>query len=363
VTNTQAPVPLFGHTPMPDEAWLARAAAEPALEPELPIVDAHLHLWQRGEHRYFLEDYARDVSACGHRIEAAVAMECNAFYRQDGPEALRCVGETEFLAGMGAMADAGTHTRARAAAGIVAFADLSRGARVREVLEAHIEAGHGRVKGIRQAAKWDADPIARGPAGPGRAGLYLEPEFRDGLRVVSEMGLSFDASVFHPQIPELTALARAVPEAQIVLIHSGSPLGHAAYAGRETEVLAMWTAHMRELATCPNVSVKLGGILMCLGNFDYRAAALPPGSEQLAALWRPYVDGCLQIFGPQRCLASSNFPVDKAGFAYGTLWNHYKRATAQLSADERNAIFHGNARRIYRLPQPASGLATTAYKF
>jgi L-fuconolactonase len=340
----------FGATRAPDESWLARAEPEPPLEPALPIVDPHVHFWHhKSGYRYFVEEFARDVAACGHDVAATVFVECNAFWRDSGPEHLKPVGETEFAVGQAAMAASGKYTKCRAAAGIVAFAELAQGERTREVLEAHLQAANGRLRGIRQRAKWDPDPIVRGPVSADRPHLYLEPAFIEGVRQLGALDLAFDASIFHPQLPDVAALARACPGTRIVVIHSGSPVGHSSYAGRETEVHANWLAGMKELAQCPNVFVKMGGLLMCLGNFDFTAAERPPSSELLAQLWRPYIEPCIELFGADRCMVSSNFPVDKAGIPYGTMWNMFKRIATGCSAQDKQMLFSGTARRVYRL--------------
>ncbi|QDL38592.1 amidohydrolase family protein [Rhodoferax sediminis] len=341
---------VFGATQRPDEDWLARAAPEEALEPALPIVDPHVHFWHhKSGYKYFVEEFARDIAASGHNVEASLFVECNAMYRAHGPEHLKSVGETEFAVGQAAMAASGKYTNCRAAAGIVAFADLAQGVRTRKALQAHLEAANGRLRGIRQRAKWDPDPVVRGPVSADRPYLYLDPEFSEGVALLASMGLALDASVFHPQLPDVAALARAHPDARIVVIHSGSPVGHSSYAGKDAEVHATWLAGMKELAQCPNVSIKMGGLLMCLGNFDFTAAEAPPTSEQLAALWRPYIEPCIELFGANRCMVSSNYPVDKAGVPYGTLWNMFKRITAGCSADEKRMLFAGTAKRVYRL--------------
>jgi L-fuconolactonase len=332
----------------PNEAWLARAQPEPPLEPGLPIVDPHVHLRDKG-FRYFVEEYARDIAESGHAIEAMVYAEGHAMYRAGGPEHLKCVGETEFAVGMAAMGASGKYTSTRVAAGIVGFADLTLGERTREVLEAHVQAGNGRFRGVRQRAKWDPDPAVRGPICADGPGLFLTPEFGRGMTLLTAMGLSFDASVFHPQIGDVTALARAHPEANIVLIHSGSPVTHSSYAGRDAEVHAQWLASMKELAACPNVSVKLGGVLFSLGTFDPAAVETPPGSEFFADMWRPWTEPCIEVFGVERCMLSSNFPVDGASMRYGTLWNAFKRITAGCSADEKRQLYSGTARRVYRI--------------
>jgi L-fuconolactonase len=340
----------FSRTQAFDEDWLRLAAPEIPIEPDLPIIDAHMHLWHHATgYRYFVEEYARDVQASGHRIEASVYIECRSMYRAEGPEYLRSVGETEFAAGMAAIAASHKYTTTRVAAAIIGYADLRLGDRLPEVLDAHLAAANGRFRGIRQGARWDPDPAVKGPVSADGPGLYLEPGFRRGLAELAQRGLVFEASVVHPQLPDVVELARAVPEASIVLIHSGSPVVRHSYAGRAEEVHADWLASMKELAKCPNVTVKLGGILMTLANFDFGLAARPPTSEELARLWRPFTEPCLDLFGPERCLVASNFPVEKAGFGYGTVWNMFKRITAGCSADEKKAIFSGNARRLYGL--------------
>jgi predicted TIM-barrel fold metal-dependent hydrolase len=348
--NEAAAGSIFSETRRPNDEWLARAADEPVIEAELPIVDPHLHFWHhKSGYRYFVEEFARDVIESGHNIEATVFVECNAMYRQNGPEHLKSVGETEFAVGMAAMAASGKYTTARAAEGIVAYADLTLGDRVCELLEAHQEAANGRLRGVRQRAKWDPDPVVAGPVRAGRPGLFGEPEFRKGLGVLTSMGLSFDVSIFHPQLPDVVALARACPDANIIVIHSASPVGFASYARRAAEVRADWLSGMRELATCPNVSVKMGGLLMCLGSFDFTKADKPPTSEDLVSWWRPYIEPCIELFGADRCMASSNFPVEKAGVTYGALWNMFKRIASGCSSDEKSGIFGATARRVYRL--------------
>lgn len=350
--NTPAAASVFTECKPPNEQWLACALAEAALQPELPIVDPHVHLHlrhHRTKYRYTVEEFARDVALSGHNVEAAVFVECNSLQRTRGPEHLKCVGETEFAVGMAAIADSGIYTATRAAAGIVAYADLTLGEQTQEVLEAHLAAANGRLRGVRQRGKWDPDPIVAGPVRALQPGLYLDAGFREGLRLVASMGLVFDASVFHPQLPEVASLARAVPDANIVVIHTGSPVGFGSYAGRQKEVHASWLAGMRELSRCPNVSIKMGGLLMCLGNFDFTTAQRPATSQQLFELWRPYIEGCIELFGANRCMGSSNFPVEKAGIPYGTIWNAFKRLTATCSEDERRMIFAGTAKRIYRV--------------
>ncbi|AHG64122.1 amidohydrolase family protein [Advenella mimigardefordensis] len=341
---------VFAATRAPNPGWLCRAESEPVLEPELSIIDSHMHLWEhKTGYTYFVKEFAEDVATCGHKIDSTVFIECRSMYRSRGPEHIKSVGETEFASGMAAIAASGIYTSCRVADAIVGFADLTSGEKLRETIEAHMSVANGRFRGIRQGAKWDADRTIKGSLPNARPGLYLDPSFAIGLEMLTAMGLSFDASVFHPQIQDVATLARAHPNTRIVVNHLGSPLGYATYESRRSEVRAAWLSSMRDLAQCPNVSVKLGGLLMCLGNFDFTQEKKPPDSVQLAELWRPYIEPCIELFGANRCMASSNFPVEKAGVPYGTLWNTFKRVTAGCSEYEKKMIFSGTARRFYNM--------------
>jgi len=341
---------LFAATRAPDHAWLCRAQSEPAIEPDLPIVDSHMHLWDhKTGYRYFIQEFAEDAERSNHKIEATIFIECHSMYRSTGPEHLKCIGETEFAVGMAAQANSEKYTGCRVAQAIVGYADLTLGSLTRETLDAHVEAANGRFRGVRQRAKWDEDPAVRGAVHAGRSDLFTDTRFRQGLDLLTSMGLSFEASVFHPQLKEVVVLARAHPDARIVLIHCGSPVGHSSYSDRQKEVYSVWMEGMKALAACPNVSIKLGGLLMCLGSFDFTTANAPPTSRQLAELWRPYIEPCIELFGADRCMASSNFPVEKAGVPYGTMWNMFKRITAGCSTDEKRLIFGDTARRFYKI--------------
>ena len=160
--------------------WLDRWHEE-ILEPDLPIVDPHHHLWDRPGWRYLLDDLLADLNS-GHNIVATVFLEGRAMYRADGPEALRPVGETEFVNGVAAMSASGIYGPTRVCAGIVGHADLRLGAAVQEVLEAHIRAGGGRFRGIRHSAAWDADPLDHAAEQPDAARAPGRPGVPRGLR-------------------------------------------------------------------------------------------------------------------------------------------------------------------------------------
>ncbi len=327
------------------QAWLDRRR-EAILEPALPIVDPHHHLWDRPGWRYLLDELLIDLNS-GHRIVATVFLQCGAMHRATGPEALRPVGETEFVNGVAAMSASGGYGPTQVCAGIVGHADLRLGERVDAVLEAHLRAGGGRFRGIRQStARNDTRPL---PANAPMPGLLADADFRAGFARLAPLGLSFDAWLHHPQIDELTALARAFPDTAIVLDHVGGPLGTGPYAGRRDAEFVRWTTSIQALATCPNVSVKLGGLGMPFTNLGLHDGPEPPSSEQLAAASRPYFETCIAAFGPDRCMFESNFPVDKESFSYAVYWNACKRLTVGASADERAALFSGTAARFYRL--------------
>ncbi|MFN3513567.1 MAG: amidohydrolase family protein [Phenylobacterium sp.] len=321
---------------------------EEILEPDLPICDPHHHLWDHPGSRYLIEELVADTGS-GHRIESTVFVECMAFYRADGPEALRPVGETEFVNGVAAMSASGRYGAMRACAGIVGYADLTLGAGVDGVLEAHLRAGGGRFRGIRHAGGWDESEAVRDSHTNPPKGLYGSAAFREGYARLAAYGLSFEAWQYHPQLPEVTALARAFPDIPLVLDHVGGPLGIGPYEGRRTEVFAQWKADLADLAACPNVVVKLGGLGMPICGFGFHKREILPDSVELAEAWRPYIETCIELFGAERCMFESNFPVDRASCDYATLWNAFKRIAAGASPAEKALLFRDVARRTYRL--------------
>jgi predicted TIM-barrel fold metal-dependent hydrolase len=335
--------------PMPDSAWLAQWCEE-VLDPVLPIVDPHHHLWIENGAPYLLDELLGDVGD-GHRIEATVFVQAHYGYRTDGPARLAPVGETEKVAAMAREADArGSPTRV--AAGIVAHADLTLGDAVDDVLEAHAQASEGRLRGIRHSVSRDElfpDGIVLRPA---PAGLLGDTRYRIGLGRLAQHGLVYEAMLYHRQIPELAALAASVPDLEIVLDHIGCIIGVGPYAGKEAETFRVWKHDMAALAEHPNVRVKIGGFGMIVCGPRWHERPAPPSSTELADAWRPYVETCIELFGPERCMFESNFPVDKAMYAYRTLWNAFKRLTAAASADERQALFSGTACATYGLSLP-----------
>jgi L-fuconolactonase len=323
------------------EEWLQRHSEE-VLEPALPIVDAHHHFYDRPGWRYLADEYGADIRS-GHSVRASVYMQALTRYRRSGPEALKPVGETEYVA------QATDTSVPRVAAGIVGYADLRHGAAVRETLEAHVKAGLGRFRGVRHLTTWDADATLANPLTAAPRSLLLDRSFRAGLALLAPLGLTYDAWLFFAQLPELIDTAKALPDTTIIVDHCGGVVRIGAYQEHQGEVFERWRASMRELARLPNVHVKLGGLGMRINGFDFDKGETPPSSEQLAQTWKPWIETCIEAFGADRCMFESNFPVDKGSYSYAVGWNAFKRLTSGYSPAERQALFEGTATRVYRL--------------
>lgn len=326
--------------------WLALGHEE-ALDPDLPIIDPHHHLWDRPRWRYLLDELRADL-ACGHRIVATVHLEAGAMHRADGPAHLRPVGETTFVAGIAAMSESCQYGPTRVAAGIVGYADL-RHDRAAETLEAHVAAGGGRFRGIRQTATWDAEFGAMFPLSQAPEGLLDDAEFRRGFADLARLGLSFEAWGYTAQLPAVARLAAAFPDVPIIVNHLGGILGAEIFAPRLAATRAAWLRDIAALARLPNVAMKLGGLGMWMTGTRFHMSPFPPTSPMLAEAFRPWVEPAIEAFGPERCMFESNFPVDKGSFGYGVFWNACKRLTAGVSAEARAALFAGTAARVYRL--------------
>lgn len=330
------------------EEWLERHQ-EPILRPDLPIVDPHHHMWDRADERYLLAELMRDTGS-GHDIRTTVFVQCNSQYDMGAPPERRSLGETRFIAGIAQASAADLASPTRACAGIIGMVDLTLGDQVTPLLEAHVEAAGGRFRGVRNRTAWDPSPEVRSNLESPAPGPLGNPAFHEGAARLAALGLTLDVWAYHPQLPQVLALARAVPGLTIVVNHCGGALGVGPFAGRRAEVFATWRTSMAALAACPNVVVKLGGLAMEITGLDFHRQPEPPDSTGLAAAWRPYVESCIEIFGPDRCMFESNFPVDKGMCGYAVLWNAFKRLAAGAGEAETAALFHGTATRIYRLP-------------
>jgi L-fuconolactonase len=332
--------------------WLGRVY-EAALEPEQAIIDPHHHFWQRPDHRFSAGELLAEIDS-GHNVRATVYIECSSGYFSAGPEALRPVGETEYV--MAEVTEAeklqqGQEAPVNIAAGIVGFADLNLGDAVDQVLEAHLSAGGGRFRGIRHAASWDGSPDVRNGHTNPPWGLMADPVYRAGFARLAKHALSFEAWQYHTQIPEVTALAQAFPDTTIILNHFSGPLGIGPYVGQRAEIFEVWKRDIAELARCPNVVAKLGGMAMVINGFRWHKREMPLTSEEFAEAYGDWYRHAIDAFGPERCMFESNFPVDRVSISYGVLWNGFKRLAKGFSDSEKAALFHDTAARVYRLSQ------------
>ncbi len=282
-------------------------------------------------------------------MRSTVFIEVRSMYRCDGPEEMRPVGEVEFVQGLAAASASGLYGPCRVAAAIVGHANLNRGKRVEPVLEALRAASPNRLRGIRHSVTWDPNPGVENNTAYKIEGQLASGNFRAGARVLARMGLSFEAWLFSPQLPELADFAKSVPDLTIILNHIGGLIRVGPYANRDNEVLATWRSGIAAVADCPNVYCKLGGMGMPRTGFDWHTRAKPIGSEELAKSIAPFMTYCIEQFGPDRCMFESNFPVDKVSYSYNVVFNAFKRLSKGYSAAERAAMFHDTAARVYRI--------------
>jgi L-fuconolactonase len=341
---------------------------EPILEPELPIIDPHHHMWVlsaahlaamvgegegssraladnfRRHARYLIEELTADVTS-GHNIRATVYMEAHAMYRAAGPEHFKSLGEVEFANGMAAMSASGNFGNAKLCAGIVGSADLRLGEDVRAVLFAHLQACGGRYRGIRPPGVTYDDTGTFGAGVAGTPHLLLDSKFRAGFKQLAPLGLSCDLYLLDPQLPDLIDLARAFPETQIILNHVGGVLGVGPY--RPKERFPIWRDNIRALAKCPNVVMKLGGLGMPLCGLLTLSG--PSSSQEMADAWRPHMEASIEAFGASRCMFESNFPVDASAGEYPVVWNAFKRIASGASKEDKTALFSGTAARVYKI--------------
>jgi L-fuconolactonase len=324
--------------------WLAQVV-EPVIEPEIPIIDPHHHLWHRPDGtQYLLDDILGDVS--GNNVRQTVFVEARSMYRANGPEAFRVVGEVEWVNGIAAESASGLWGETRVAAGIVGHGNLMLGDDVAPVLEALMAASR-RFRGIRHSVGYTDPPVRARPTTPY---MLADPKFRKGFSYLHRHGLSFEAWLYYNQLHELVEIARAFPETTIILNHFGGPLGVGPWEGRIEEVFQTWKPAIAEVATCRNVYAKLGGLGMgYLTGFGWEKRPKPPTSDELLTVNRRWFEHTIEVFGTDRCMFQSNFPPDKESSSYTVLWNHFKKLTKSFSKSERAALFHDTAMRVYRL--------------
>ena len=331
------------------EAWYAQVTEE-IIEPERRIIDPHHHLWFGGGfHDYLLADLWKDTSA-GHRVEKTVFIECGVAYRDLDPEFehLNPVGETEFAAGVAAESAAAAGSRA-VIAGIVAFIDLTRPDILAEMLALHETTSHGLLRGIRYPGAHHPNPEEGMFPGQYGAGLFRDATFQAGVRFLGQCGYTYESWHYHTQNRDYLALAQAAPDTIIILDHFGTPLGTGSFQNQRAEIFRQWQQDIRDLAACPNVYAKLGGLAQPDNGFGWHTAARPPTSDEIVAAHKPFYDHTIACFGPERCMFESNFPVDGVSVSYPVLWNAFKKMAAGFSEAEKHMLFYGTAEKVYNL--------------
>ena len=322
---------------------------ETPLDPARPIIDPHHHLWDPGlpiVPACLVDDMAATIEASGHSITHTVFLECRAMYRQDGPEALKPVGEVEFANGMAAMSASGRYGPCRIAAAILGTADLRLGSNATQVLEAHKAAAPERFRGIRVSVAYAEEGLFGGPPDHSIKSVMMDPRFREGVGAVQSLGLTLDIWCLHTQLAEFVQLADAFPNQTIVLDHLGTPLPPKGGAISDPTLFSAWRDAIRDVAQRPNVIIKVGGLGM-----DPRSFGEPSlrASPELAAEWKSYVEGCIEAFGAKRCMFESNYPPDGVAGSYGAIWNAFKIITRDFSEEEKDRLFRGTAAEVYRI--------------
>jgi predicted TIM-barrel fold metal-dependent hydrolase len=267
-------------------------------------------------------------------------------YREDGPDHLKSLGETEFVVQQAKKVEG---LGGAVIGGIVGMVDLRLTDSLEDMLSQHSEVSENRLRGIRHYAAKAEYPEALSIPGDAPDGLYENTKFRSGLKTLGRNGLSYDAWHYHYQNQAFTDLARSVPETILVLDHFGTPLGVGPYAEQRNEIFVQWKKDIREMAKCENVVAKLGGLAMSDNGFGWEDNPRPPTSDEFAAAQREYYLYTIECFGPNRCMMESNFPVDRNSISYAVLFNGMKKIVADFSEAEKSQLFYGTAARIYRL--------------
>lgn len=323
---------------------------EQILEPDLPILDSHFHLFDLPQNRYMIDEYLDDVSS-GHNIIASIYCETQSFVRTTGPEWMRPLGEVEFANGIAAMTATGKYSDCKVAHGIIGHANLTFGSRIGELLDRCMNSAPERFRGVRQVTVEYPDdrPFKFIMSGRPPSGILESDGFVLGLAEVAQRGLVFDAAIFDPTLPQLTKIVDKFADLTVVLNHMGTAVGVDMSANERAEVFRRWKANLADFARRPNVHCKVGGLGMPHWGFGFEDRVDAVSSLELAAAWRPFVETAIEAFGPARCMMESNFPPDGRSAGYVPTWNAYKIITANASEDEKLALYRDNAAKLYKL--------------
>ena len=338
------------HLPVRHE-WLNQLIEDPIL-PNIPIIDPHHHLWDVGFGRYYIEELLEDINSSGHNIVSTVYIMSSSntkIYSKDGLEEFKPLTEIEFATSEGKRADLIPNNRVKVNASIVGSVDLTYGNKLQPVLEKAVNISEGRLKGIRMLLASHTDPRISSGAVKSDLGLMLHPNFIDGAKCVQDANLSLDFWIYHTQLNEMEKIARALPDLTIILNHIGGPIHIGEYEGKQAATHREWRSAMMRLSRIPNINVKLGGLGMAVNGAKFHNSKFPPNSVQLSDVWKPWIYETIDMFGFDRCMFESNFPVDKGSCSYGALWNAFKIIAKDMSDDEINKLFSKNAAKIYKI--------------
>ena len=338
------------HLPVRQE-WLNQLIEDPIL-PNIPIIDPHHHLWDVGFGRYYIEELLEDINSSGHNIVSTVYIMSSSntkIYSKDGLEEFKPLTEIEFATSEGKRADLIPNNKVKVNASIVGCVDLTYGNKLKPVLEKAVNISEGRLKGIRMLLASHTDPRISSGAVKSDLGLMLHPNFIDGAKCVQDANLSLDFWIYHTQLNEMEKIARALPDLTIILNHIGGPIHLGEYEGKQAATHREWRSAMMRLSRIPNINVKLGGLGMAVNGAKFHNSKFPPNSVQLSDVWKPWIYETIDMFGFDRCMFESNFPVDKGSCSYGALWNAFKILAKDMSDDEINKLFSKNAAKIYKI--------------
>ena len=338
------------HLPVRQE-WLNQHIEDP-ISPNIPIIDPHHHLWDVGFGRYYIEELLEDINSSGHNILSTVYIMSSSntkIYSKDGLEEFKPLTEIEFATSEGKRADLIPNNRVKVNASIVGSVDLTYGNKLQPVLEKAVNISEGRLKGIRMLLASHTDPRISSGAVKSDLGLMLHPNFIDGAKCVQDANLSLDFWIYHTQLNEMEKIARALPDLTIILNHIGGPIHIGEYEGKQAATHREWRSAMMRLSRIPNINVKLGGLGMAVNGAKFHNSKFPPNSVQLSDVWKPWIYETIDMFGFDRCMFESNFPVDKGSCSYGALWNAFKILAKDMSDDEINKLFSKNAAKIYKI--------------
>ena len=338
------------HLPVRQE-WLDQHIEDP-ISPNIPIIDPHHHLWDVGFGRYYIEELLEDINSSGHNILSTVYIMSSSntkIYSKDGLEEFKPLNEIEFATSEGKRADLIPNNKVKVNASIVGSVDLTYGNKLQPVLEKAVNISEGRLKGIRMLLASHTDPRISSGAVKSDLGLMLHPNFIEGAKCIQNANLSLDFWIYHTQLNEMEKIARSLPDLTIILNHIGGPIHLGEYEGKQAATHREWRSAMMRLSRIPNINVKLGGLGMAVNGAKFHNNKFPPNSVQLSDVWKPWIYETIDMFGFDRCMFESNFPVDKGSCSYGALWNAFKILAKDMSDDEINKLFSKNAAKIYKI--------------